>query len=268
MSTTAARASRVHPGWVLAALDLGALVMAGVLVSSSHAGWLPLPQLGMALALLLALLAAAWAATDRALLGDIHYVGAIVGITFGGIYLWSTESLDPLLPVVVWCLLLLAALVRTHQVKAIHPGQILAGLDVVGLLIASYLSFVELSGGIPVCGVATGCQTVATSRYAWIGPLPVAVYGVMLSIVLLSLAIAWIRTDNPTLLDLHYGLSLVGVIFEMYFLTVQLAILKTLCIWCASYGMSLVVRFLVALVIWLREGRLQALFGRAEEVGD
>ena len=267
MSTIVARSSRTHPGWVFALLDVVGLLMAAVLAATGEPGWLPLPQIGMALAALLAVLAAGWARSDRDLFANLHYVGALVGIAFGGVYLWSTESLAPLLLVLLWCIALLASVVRTHQIKYVHPGQILAGLDVVGLLIASYLSFVELRGGIPVCGVATGCQTVATSKYAWIGPFPVAAYGVVLSLVLLTLAVAWIRSDNPTLLDLHYGLSLVGVIFELYFVAVQLMILKTLCIWCASYGLSLIARFLVALAIWVRAGRFQALFGRREPEG-
>jgi len=262
MTATVQRASRLHPGWIFAALDLGALVAAALLMAASQPGWLPLPQLGMGLAVLLAVLASGWAVTDRDLLADLHYVFAIVGIAFGLIYLWSTETLGPVPLVLVWGVALLASVVRSHQVKVIHPGQILAGLDVVGLLIASYLSSVELAGGVPVCGVATGCETVATSKYAWVGPFPVAVYGIVLSLVLLSLAVAWIRTNNPTLLDLHYGLSLIGVIFELYFVAVQLLILKTLCIWCASYGLSLIARFFVALAIWLRAGRFQALFGR------
>ncbi|HEY4753004.1 MAG TPA: hypothetical protein VIH37_06935, partial [Candidatus Limnocylindrales bacterium] len=153
MSTTAARVSRVHPGWWFAVLDLVALVVAGGLMAMSEPGWLPLPLLGAGLATVLALLAAAWAVADVELLGDLHYVGAIVGMAFGAIYLWSTESLSPAPLVIVWEVALLATLIRTHQVKFVHPGQILAGLDVVGLLIASYLSTVELGGGTPVCGV-------------------------------------------------------------------------------------------------------------------
>ncbi len=261
MPATAQRASRFHPGWAFAALDLVGLAMAALLAVTSEADWLPLPQLGMALAVVLAVVGVAWASTDRPLLADLHYVGALGGSVFGAVYLWSTESLAPAPMVLVWAVALLATVVWTHRLKTVHPGQILASLDVVGLLIAGYLSSVELGGGLPVCGVAHGCETVAESRYAWIGPFPVAVYGVVLSLVLLTLAVAWIRTDNPALLDLHYGLSLVAVIFELYFVAVQLLILKTLCIWCASYGLSLVARFLVALAIWLRAGRFQALFG-------
>jgi uncharacterized membrane protein len=146
----------------------------------------------------------------------------------------------------------------TARIRGIHPGWILVVLDVIGLAIASYLSVVELGGGVPVCGPLKGCETVATSEYAWVGPFPVAVYGVMLSVVLLTLAFAWIRSDNPVLLDLHAGLSLVGVIFEVYFLTLQMFVIQAVCIWCTLYGLSLVLRFVVVGVIWLRQGRLSA----------
>jgi len=144
------------------------------------------------------------------------------------------------------------------RLRRMHPGWILVVLDVLGLAIASYLSVVELGGGVPYCGPLHGCETVAASEYAWIGPMPVAVYGVALSLVLLTLALIWVRTDRPGLLDVHYGLSLVGVIFEIYFLSVQVFIIQAVCIWCTLYGVSLIARFFVAMAIWLRRGRLSA----------
>lgn len=144
------------------------------------------------------------------------------------------------------------------RLRRVHPGVILAILDVVGLLIAGYLSVVELGGGVPACGPLHGCETVAQSPYSRIGGVPVAVYGVMLSLLLLTLAIAWIRTDRNGLLDAHYGLSLIGVIFEIYFLSLQVFVIHALCVWCTTYGLSLIARFLVAMVIWIRRGRLAA----------
>jgi uncharacterized membrane protein len=147
---------------------------------------------------------------------------------------------------------------RLARLRTIHPGWILVVLDVVGLLIAGYLSVVEVGGGVPSCGPLKGCETVATSEYARIGGIPVAVFGVALSLILLTLALAWIRTDNPLLLDVHCGLSLIGVIFEVYFLALQVFVIHAVCIWCTLYGMSLIARFVVALAIWLRQGRLAA----------
>ena len=137
----------------------------------------------------------------------------------------------------------------------IHPGLVLAILDLVGLSIASYLSFVELRGELPQCGPLHGCEQVALSPYSRIGGVPVAVFGVALSLVLLTLAIAWWRTGAPRLLAAHYALSLVGVTFEGYFTYLELYVIGAVCVWCAAYGLTLVARFLVALWAWQTRDR-------------
>lgn len=140
-----------------------------------------------------------------------------------------------------------------RRLFGVHPGIILAVLDVCGLLIASYLSVVELGGGTPVCGPIKGCEEVALSEYSRIGGIPVAVFGVGLSLILLSFAIAWWKTDLYGLLLAHYGLSLAGVLFEIYFLYLQLFVIHAVCVWCTTYGLSLILRFVVAFIVWLRQ---------------
>jgi uncharacterized membrane protein len=142
-----------------------------------------------------------------------------------------------------------------RRLRGIHPGLVLAGLDAIGLAIATYLSSVALRGELPNCGPLHGCQEVARSEYSRIGGVPVAVYGVGLSLILLSLALAWWRTNDGWLLAAHYGLSLLGVVFELYFTYLELFVIGAVCIWCASYGVSLVARFLVALWVWLHRER-------------
>jgi uncharacterized membrane protein len=141
---------------------------------------------------------------------------------------------------------------RVQPILGIHPGLILAVLDVIGLGIALYLSAVELQGGVPVCGPIKGCEEVARSEYSRIAGIPVAVFGVGLSLILLSLAVAWWKTDLYVLLLGHYGLSLAGVIFEAYFMYLQIFVIGAVCIWCTSYGVSLIARFVIALVVWVR----------------
>jgi uncharacterized membrane protein len=144
-----------------------------------------------------------------------------------------------------------------YRIFGLHPGLVLAALDVIGLGIASYLSAVELTpGGTPVCSVGGlhigNCEDVARSSYSRpFAGIPVAVYGVFLSITLLTLAIAWWRTNNYRLLLMHYGLSLVGVAFEGWFQFAQIFLIGAVCIWCESYGLSLLLRFVVALWVYL-----------------
>jgi uncharacterized membrane protein len=151
--------------------------------------------------------------------------------------------------------------------RLLHAAVLLMILDLVGLVIASYLSTVELQGDVPFCGVLHGCEEVARSPYSRIGPIPVAVFGVVLSLVLFALAFAWWRSNDGRLLAAHYALSLVGVMFEGYFTYVELFVLHAVCVWCATYGISLVLRFLVALWVWMRRSRYVAVapFDKAAE---
>lgn len=143
--------------------------------------------------------------------------------------------------------------VPARLLLGIHPAIILAVLDVIGLLVAGYLSVVELGGGVPACGPIKGCEEVALSEYARVGGIPVAVFGVLLSVVLLGLALAWWKTDIYGLLLGHYGLSLVGVMFDGWFLYLQVFVIKAVCIWCVTYEVSLLLRFLIALLVWYRQ---------------
>jgi uncharacterized membrane protein len=158
-----------------------------------------------------------------------------------------------------------------RRIRGIHPGLVLAALDLVGLGIASYLSWVELftPSRTPLCTVVGihvgGCEDVARSVYSRpFADIPVAVYGVVLSITLFAFAIAWWRTNNYRLLLFHYGLSLVGVAFEGWFQFAQIFLIGAVCIWCEAYGISLVLRFLIALWVYLRTPNPNAVY--AEEL--
>lgn len=137
------------------------------------------------------------------------------------------------------------------RLREVHPALVLASLDAIGLAVASYLSAVELQNELPVCGPLEGCQTVATSEYSRMAGVPVAVFGIVLSVALLSLALAWWRRGGSGLLLAHYGLSLIGVLFEIRFTYLQVFVINAVCVWCAIYGLSLVARFLIALWVWI-----------------
>ena len=52
---------------------------------------------------------------------------------------------------------------------------------------------------------------------------------------------------------MHYGLSLAGVMFEVYFLYLQMFVILAVCVWCTTYGLSLVLRFVIAVIVWFRQ---------------
>ena len=136
-----------------------------------------------------------------------------------------------------------------------HPGILLAVLDAMGLAIAGYLSYAALRHELPSCAIAKGCEQVANSPYSRIAGIPVAVFGVILSIALLALALAWWRSNRPALLLAHYSLSFVGVAFEGYFTYLEVFVIGAVCMWCALYAVSLLLRFAITLAVWMRRDR-------------
>jgi uncharacterized membrane protein len=144
-----------------------------------------------------------------------------------------------------------------RRIRHIHPGLVLATLDLVGLGIASLLSYEELTPGgevpCPKSGFLSGCHAVQNSQYSRpFAGIPVAVYGVFLSITLFCLAIWWWRTNGYKILLAHYLLSLVGVIFEGWFQYAQIFLIGAFCVWCESYGISLILRFVIAFWVYVR----------------
>ncbi len=122
----------------------------------------------------------------------------------------------------------------------------------IGLAIASYLLYTRLSGGIPACGPSGGCETVALSEYSTFLGLPVALYGVAYSAIVLGLALAWWRRGDRRAVLATYGLGFLGLLAVAYLTYLEIFVIGAICLWCAAYGLSVVVTFGLAAVAVIR----------------
>ena len=128
-----------------------------------------------------------------------------------------------------------------------RTGLAIAGIASVGLLVALYLTAIKLSGGLPVCGPVQGCEDVAKSQYSSIFGIPVAVLGALFSLASGILGLVWaFRADRRALLG-AYGLGLFGILFVAYLTYLELFVIHAVCIWCVTYGVTVVAGWLVAL---------------------
>jgi uncharacterized membrane protein len=101
---------------------------------------------------------------------------------------------------------------------------------VAGLGVAGYLTWVHFEDAALVCVAGGGCETVQESEYAEIAGVPVALLGLGAYAAILVL-LAW---DAPTARLGAAMLALVGLVFSMYLLALQLFVIDAICVWCLA----------------------------------
>jgi uncharacterized membrane protein len=109
--------------------------------------------------------------------------------------------------------------------------RIAAGLvALAGVAVAGYLTWVHFDDAALVCVAGGGCETVQQSEYAEIAGIPVALLGLGSYTLILGLVV-W---DSPTARLGAAVLALVGLLFGVYLVTLQLFVIDAICIWCMA----------------------------------
>lgn len=131
-------------------------------------------------------------------------------------------------------------------------------LAVLGILVAGYMSWAEVTGNETVCSSAgdIDCTAVAESAYAQIMGFPVAVMGLLgylaiLAVLVLEDQIGFLAAYGRTLV---VAMALFGVIFQTYLTYIEADVLGKWCQWCvASY-------VIITLLLLIGGWRLQQFF--------
>ncbi len=108
--------------------------------------------------------------------------------------------------------------------------RLTACLSFLGIGVAGYLTYVHYAGLTPVCGLAHGCETVQTSRYAYLLHAPVALLGLLSYAIVFATTL--IRGERATLAG--FGLSLTAFAFSVYLTWRELFTIHAICSWCVS----------------------------------
>ena len=122
----------------------------------------------------------------------------------------------------------------------------MVALAVCGIAISAYLAFVKLSGGQPYCGPIVGCETVNTSPYSVVFGVPVALFGLAASAVILGAVAWWWRTSDRRGLATAYVIGLASLPFLAYLTYLELFVIHAVCVWCVAYAITVVGGWLVA----------------------
>lgn len=154
--------------------------------------------------------------------------------------------------------------VRDRETKAFKsPSWLIPALALAGIIIAGYMSYVEVTRTDAVCGPIGDCNTVQDSIYAKILGIPVGIVGIL---GYLAILLAWIiHTYGPIHLRALaaravWAMGWFGILFSIYLTFLEPFVIGASCAWCLSSAA------VMSLIFWFSTGPAQATWH--EEIED
>ena len=133
--------------------------------------------------------------------------------------------------------------------RAVRFGVVIAAI---GTVIASNLLAIRFAGIPAICGPALGpfggCAKVEASVYSSIGPVPVALVGVVGSLVLLVASVHYLRTRSTISLNIWVLAAMVGAAIELVLIAIQAFVIGAWCGWCLLYGLTVILSAVAAVI--------------------
>lgn|SRR3989338_3412349 len=131
-----------------------------------------------------------------------------------------------------------------------------------GFLDASYLTVKHFVGTPLPCSVLRGCEEVTTSQYSVIGGIPVAMLGAIYYLVIFALIFLFlkrkrlssasdnnIRGNEDGLLNLAARLTIIGLLASLWFIYLQLFVIKAICLYCMFSAFTSITLFIFGLFV-------------------
>ncbi|MGV8059164.1 MAG: vitamin K epoxide reductase family protein [Smithellaceae bacterium] len=150
---------------------------------------------------------------------------------------------------VIAALLITLSSVKVPKVLTILPDWIIPFLAVIGLVIALYLSYIEVSETRAVCGPVGNCNAVQNSPYAKLfGILPIPVMGMVGYIAILTVWFSGKFGPEPLkrLARLAlWGLGIFSVLFSSYLTFLEPFVIGATCSFC------LISAIVTTIILWV-----------------
>jgi uncharacterized membrane protein len=130
---------------------------------------------------------------------------------------------------------------------------------VIGLLVAIYMTVYAITSNDNMCVGSGDCKAVNASPFSKITlagfKIPVAVLGVVGYAAILGILLIERRNDflreNGTLV--FFGLSLMGFLFTLYLIYVEIALIKAYCPFCIASQAAMIFIFVLSVIRLVRQ---------------
>ena len=133
--------------------------------------------------------------------------------------------------------------------------QITVALAILGLLVSIYMTIYKFSANDKMCLGSGDCSTVNASRYSEVNGIPVALIGVLgyaaiIGIHLLEKKNEFLESNGSMI---FFGISLIGFLFTLWLVYVEIALLKALCPFCVTSQITMTIIFILSIVRVVRQ---------------
>ncbi len=105
-------------------------------------------------------------------------------------------------------------------------------ISFLGFLDAIFLTAEHYLGPLLGCPIFGGCDKVLLSPYSAASGIPVALFGAVYYLAIFVFGVAYFDTGRVKILRFAAGLTPLGFIVSLWFLYLQLFVIKALCFYC------------------------------------
>jgi uncharacterized membrane protein len=128
------------------------------------------------------------------------------------------------------------------------PEWVTPVLCLIGLGVAGYMSFIELTKTSAVCGPVGDCNSVQQSPFAKFLGIPVGILGLVGYLALMATWVA--RRFGPTSFAgytslVAWGMALLGTLFGIYLTFLEPFVIGATCVWCITNSIVITLLLLV-----------------------
>ena len=121
------------------------------------------------------------------------------------------------------------------------PNWLLAALSffaLAGFLDSLYLTVKHYVGGPVPCSILNGCEKVLQSSYANVFGLPVSLFGAVYYFLVIIAILIYLDSKRAWPLHIAAGLIGLGFIASLWFVYLQVFVIRSLCLYCLGSAVS------------------------------
>ena len=137
--------------------------------------------------------------------------------------------------------------------------KIIIGLAILGLLVSIYMTIYKVTNNEAMCIGSGGCSVVNASRYSEVNGIPVALIGVggyaaILALLFLERRPGFFQENGTMML---FGVSLVGFLFTLYLIVVEVFFIKAYCPFCLTSQAVMTIIFILSVTRLIKQPQFQ-----------